>query len=57
MIAHVLAVGANYFSIWNWHNISAAHVLSYYDKYPAVIDRAARRVGYRIYPAFVWPFE
>jgi len=57
VIAHVLAVGANYFSIWNWHNISAAHVLSYYDKYPAVIDRAARRIGYRIYPAFVWPFE
>ena len=57
VIAHVLAVGANYFSIWNWHNISAAHVLSYYDKYPKDIDHAARRIGYRIYPAFVWTFE
>lgn len=57
VVAHVLAVGASYFSIWNWHNISAAHVLSYYDKYPQVIDRAARRIGYRVYPAFIWPFE
>ncbi|HWU73765.1 MAG TPA: hypothetical protein VN137_09760 [Sphingomonas sp.] len=55
--AHVLAVGANYWSIWNWHNESAAHVLSYYDKYPEVIDYAARRIGYRVYPAFIWPFE
>lgn len=57
VIAHVLAVGANYWSVWNWHHIAAANVLSYYDKYPEPIDRAARRVGYRIYPAFVWPFE
>ena len=57
VIAHVLAVGANYWSIWNWHHIGAANVLSYYDKYPQDIDYIARRVGYRIYPAFVWPFE
>ncbi len=57
VIAHVLAVGANYWSIWNWHHISAANVLSYYDKYPQDIDYVARRIGYRIYPAFVWPFE
>lgn len=56
IVSHVLAVGANYWSIWNWHNIAAAHVLSYYDKYPDVIDRASRRIGYRVYPAFVWPF-
>lgn len=54
---HVLAVGASYWSIWNWHNESAAHVLSYYDKYPEAIDYAARRIGYRVYPAFIWPFE
>ncbi len=57
VIAHVLAVGANYWSIWNWHHIGAANVLSYYDKYPQDIDYIARRIGYRIYPAFVWPFE
>lgn len=57
VIAHVLAVGANYWSIWNWHHIAAANVLSYYDKYPEPIDHIARRIGYRIYPAFVWSFE
>ena len=57
VIAHVLAVGANYWSIWNWHHISAANVLSYYGKYPEPIDHIARRIGYRIYPAFVWAFE
>jgi hypothetical protein len=57
VIAHVLAVGANYWSIWNWHEIAAANVLSYYDKYPEPIDYIARRIGYRIYPAFIWPFE
>ncbi|HEU4959293.1 MAG TPA: twin-arginine translocation signal domain-containing protein [Sphingomonas sp.] len=54
VIAHVLAVGANYWSIWNWHTIAAAHVLGYYEKYPEPIDRIARRIGYRVYPAFVW---
>lgn len=57
IIDHVLAVGANYWSIWNWHNIAAANVLSYYDKHPAPIDRIARKIGYRVYPAFVWAFE
>ncbi|MGN6376621.1 MAG: hypothetical protein ACTHMG_13860, partial [Sphingomonas sp.] len=28
-----------------------------YDKYPEPIDHIARRIGYRLYPAFVWPFE
>lgn len=57
IIAHVLAVGANYWSIWNWHDEAAGHVLSYYDSYPEPIDRIARRIGYRIYPAFVWAFR
>jgi hypothetical protein len=57
IISHVLAVGANYWSIWNWHNIAAAHVKSYADKYPEVITHAARRIGYRIYPAFIWATE
>jgi hypothetical protein len=57
IIDHVLAVGANYWSVWNWHNIAAAHVRSYTDKYPEVIDRAAKRIGYRVYPAFIWAFE
>jgi hypothetical protein len=57
IIAHVLAVGANYWSVWNWHDESAAHVLSYTDRYPEHIEHAAKRIGYRIYPAFIWSFE
>lgn len=57
VIAHVLAVGANYWSVWNWHNESAANVLSYYDEHPQPIDHIARRIGYRIYPSFIWAFE
>ncbi len=55
--SHVLDVGANYWSVWNWHNEAAKNVLSYYDKYPGPIDQIARRIGYRIYPSFIWAFE
>ena len=57
IIDHVLAVGANYWSVWNWHNEAAANVLSYYDRFPGPIDEAARRIGYRVYPSFIWAFE
>jgi len=32
-------------------------VLSYVDRYPEHIDHAAKRIGYRVYPAFIWAFE
>jgi hypothetical protein len=57
IVSHVLDVGANYWSVWNWHDEAARNVLSYYEKYPEPIDRIARRIGYRIYPSFVWAFE
>ena len=57
IIDHVLAVGANYWSVWNWHDEAAANVRSYYDRHPGPIDHAARRIGYRVYPAFIWTFE
>jgi hypothetical protein len=43
----VLDVGANYWSVWNWHNEAAKNVLSYYEKYPEPIDYIARHIGYR----------
>lgn len=55
--SHVLDVGANYWSVWNWHNEAAKNVLSYYDKYPGPIDQIARNIGYRAYPSFIWAFE
>lgn len=54
IIAHVRDVGANYWSLWNWHNIHADHVLNYYHQYPAGIDALNRVIGYRLRPAWVW---
>ncbi len=56
-IAHVMDVGANYWSLWNWHHESAENVLRYYRQYPTMIDRIARRIGYRVRPSFVWRFD
>ncbi len=57
VIAHVMDVGANYWSLWNWHKEKAENVLSYYRQYPEMIDTIARRVGYRVRPSFVWHYE
>ncbi len=57
IISHVADVGANYLSVWSWHNQSARSIQSYYDKYPEPIDSIARRIGYRIRPSFLWTFK
>ena len=57
VIAHVMDVGANYWSLWNWHAEKAENVMSYYRRYPEMIDSIARRIGYRVRPSFVWRYE
>ena len=57
IIAHVMDVGANYWSLWHWHNIAAAHIQGYYEKYPDHIEGIARSIGYRIRPSWIWSFE
>ena len=57
MIAHVIDVGANYWSLWNFHQISAKNLLSYYQAYPAAFDRINRRIGYRVRPSFIWSYK
>jgi hypothetical protein len=57
IIQHVMDIGANYWSVWNWHNISARHILSYYERFPLPIDTLARSIGYRIRPAWIWLFK
>lgn len=57
IISHVIDVGANYWSLWNWHNLAAGNVLSYYEKFPEHIDDIARRIGYRVRPSWIWAFE
>ncbi len=56
IISHVADVGANYLSVWCWHNQSARSILSYYEKYPGPIDEMARQIGYRVRPSFLWTF-
>jgi hypothetical protein len=56
IIAHVKDVGANYWSLWNWHNIHAEHVMNYYRQYPEGIDRLNRVIGYRLRPAWIWTY-
>ena len=57
MIAHVIDVGANYFSLWNFHQISANNLMGYYQAYPAAFDRMNRRIGYRVRPSFIWSYR
>jgi len=57
MIAHVIDVGANYWSLWNFHQISAKNLMSYYQAYPAAFDRISRRIGYRVRPSFIWSYK
>ncbi|MDZ7765936.1 MAG: hypothetical protein U5K00_16220 [Melioribacteraceae bacterium] len=57
IISHVMDVGANYWSVWNWHNIAARNILDYYEKYPDAIDNIVRKIGYRVRPSWVWSFD
>ena len=54
VIAHVKDIGANYWSLWNWHNIHAEHVMNYYRQYPDGINGLNRVIGYRLRPAWIW---
>jgi len=57
MISHVIDVGANYFSLWNFHDISAKNLLTYYQAYPKAFDTINRRIGYRVRPSMIWSYE
>ena len=57
IIAHVMDVGANYWSLWNFHQINANHLMNYYKAFPAWFDRINRRIGYRVRPSLIWSYE
>ena len=57
MIAHVMDVGVNYWSLWNFHQISAKNLMSYYQTSPTWFDRINRRIGYRVRPSMIWGYE
>jgi len=55
-IQHIMDVGANYWSLWNFHRISADGIMSYYRQFPGMIDRISRKIGYRVRPSFIWAY-
>lgn len=57
IIAHVMDVGVNYWSLWNFHAISAQNLQSYYQAFRPSFDRINRRIGYRVRPSFIWSYD
>ena len=57
MIAHVMDIGANYWSLWNFHQISAQNLANYYKAFPAQFDHIHRHIGYRVRPSFLWAYQ
>ncbi len=57
MISHVIDVGANYWSLWNFHAISAKNLLAYYQAFPKAFDQINRRIGYSVRPSMIWSYE
>jgi len=56
VIAHVADVGPNYWSLWNFHKISAENLLGSYHRHTQAIDQISRRIGYRVRPSFIWQY-
>jgi hypothetical protein len=57
VVWHAHDVGANYFSLWNWHHISAAGLEAYYAAHPMALDSLAKSMGYRVRPSWIWTYE
>ncbi len=57
MISHVIDVGANYWSLWNFHQIDPATLAAYYQACPEWFDRINRRIGYRVRPSWIWSYN
>ena len=57
VVWHAHDVGANYFSLWNWHRISAAGLEAYYAAHPTALDSLAKSMGYRVRPSWIWSYE
>jgi hypothetical protein len=54
IISHIKDVGANYFSLWNHHNINADNLYRYYKKYPDGLNSLSRCIGFRVRPSWIW---
>src|SRR5262249_35131149 len=46
VIQHVMDVGANYWSLWNWHAETSANVALSCERHAEMVETIARRIGY-----------
>ncbi len=54
VMSHVKDVGANYYSLWNFHRINADSIMQYYKQYPSGIDDLVSSIGFRVRPSWIW---
>ncbi|MDO8185529.1 hypothetical protein Q5424_16915 [Conexibacter sp. JD483] len=54
---HVLDVGPNYWSLWNFHGISVRNLQRYADRFPGIFEEIRARIGYRVRPTLIWAYE
>ena len=57
IIYHAKDVSPNYFSLWNWHQISADNLNRYYRQFPDALDNLSITIGYRTRPSWIWHYE
>ena len=53
-VAQVKDVGANYLSLWNFHNINADNLQASYQRLKEDWDDIASCIGFRIRPSWIW---
>ena len=56
-VGHAKDIGANYVSLWNFHNISADNLQASYEKAKEDWDEIAIRIGFRVRPSWIWVSE
>jgi hypothetical protein len=57
VISHVLDVGANYLSLWNFHNIRMENLSRTYEASRGAFDLINRRIGYNVRPSIIWAYQ
>ncbi|MFH0758962.1 MAG: twin-arginine translocation signal domain-containing protein [Bacteroidota bacterium] len=57
IIRHAKDVSPNYFSLWNWHQISAARLNDSCAQFKEPIDELRVTIGYRVRPSWIWIYE
>ncbi len=56
VISHIMDVGANYWSLWNFHDIRIENLRRTYDASRAQFDLINRRIGYNVRPSIIWSY-